>query len=88
MAEVQIKVEIQDGSGNMQKRAVLAVPEDITRSELVSALVTRYPSLKNERISVLVDWPEDKPASERMVTDDALVIVRPRSSGVRFLAEE
>lgn len=88
MSEVQIKIEIQDDRGGIQKRAVLAVPEDITRDELLGALAGRYSPLVNDRSSVLVDWPANKPATGRIVTDGALVVVRPRSSGVRFIDEE
>jgi hypothetical protein len=88
MAEVQIKVEIQDAVGGMQKRAVLAVPTDITREELVGALAEKYPSLSKERLSVMVEWPENKPATGHLVTEGALVVVKPRSSGVRFIGEE
>lgn len=87
MTEVQIKVEIQDSNGSTQKRASLAVPEDITREELVSALTKKYPELGRDRLSVMVEWPEGKPATNKLVTDGALVVVKPRSSGVRFLEE-
>ena len=85
MSEVQIKVEIQDTNGSTQKRAALAVPDDITREELVSALTKRYPELAKDRLSVLVEWAEGKPATGKLVADGALVVVKPRSSGVRFL---
>lgn len=88
MAEVQIMVEIQNANGVAQARAALAVPDDITREELMSALVQKYSSLSNERLSVMVEWPDSKPATGRLITEGAYVIVRPRSTGVRFLGEE
>lgn len=88
MAEVQIKVEIQDASGSTQTKAALAVPEDITREELISALTKKYSHLANERLSVMVEWPEKRAATGKLVTEGALVVVKPRSSGVRFLGEE
>lgn len=88
MDEVQIKVELQDASGSSRVRAALAVPADITREELVGALTRKYPFLSNERLSVMVEWPENRPATGNLVTEGAFVVVRPRSSGVRFLGEE
>lgn len=88
MADVQIKVEVQNSSGNVQKRATLAVPDDITKGELLSALADRYSKLVDARSSILVEWPANTSASGRFITNGALVIVRPRSSGVRFLDEE
>ena len=88
MGEVQIKIEVQDGNGQVKKRAALAVPEDITREELLGAVSSKYSSIVDKRSSLLIDWSTGKPASTRLVTDGTLVIVRPRSSGVRWLDEE
>ena len=88
MSDVQIKIEIQDSGSSVKKRATLSVPEDITQKELLNALTNRYKALVTERSSVLVEWPSSKAATGRLVTDGALVIIRPRSLGVRFLDED
>ena len=88
MAEVKIKVEIQDTNGSLRTRAVLAVPDDITRDELVGALKQQYPDLAKDKLAISVDWHDNKPATGKFLAEGDLVFVKPRSSGVRFLGEE
>ena len=87
--DVQIKIEIQNAKGGVEKRLTVEVPEDITRNELIDGIRDALPSnISEKQFSVLVDLPDGKPITGRLVTEGALVIVRPRSSGLRIIKEE
>jgi hypothetical protein len=87
--DVQIKIEIQNSKGGIEKRLTVEVPEDITRSELIDGIRGSLPSgLSDKQFSVLIDLPEGRPITGSIVSEGAIVIVRPRSSGLRIIKEE
>lgn len=86
--EVQIRVEIQDTSGKTEKRLRIGVPEDITQGELISGLREHYPNVIPARVSVYVEFPDNRPSTGNLITEGALIIIRPRSSGIRVIDEE
>lgn len=78
--EVKITVEIQDESGQVQKKVIIGVPDDISKNELVKWTRENYSSLvRDSNLSVLVDW-DNQSASGNLLTNGSRVIIRPRST--------
>ena len=91
MAEINIKVEIQDASGKIQKRVTLAVSDSITKADLSAGLKSHYGELLgDDKFDILIDPPDNRPLMGKLVTDGARVIARPRSSSsiFRVVSEE
>ncbi|MCX6064949.1 MAG: hypothetical protein NT121_04245 [Chloroflexi bacterium] len=91
MAEARITIEIQDAKGIVQKTAVIAVPEDISRNEIVNWAREKYPhALKDPNLSVFVDWDENQPGSGKLVSEGSRVVIKPRStlSSIRVIEEK
>ncbi|MFZ5904109.1 MAG: hypothetical protein ACOYZ8_11235 [Chloroflexota bacterium] len=85
MAEVQIKVEIQDGNGSIRKRVTLAVPDTITKSELAAGIKSHFGEVVGEeKLEILVDAPENRPLATKLFVDGARIIVRPKPSASFF----
>ncbi|HAW52079.1 MAG TPA: hypothetical protein DCX54_07110 [Flavobacteriales bacterium] len=85
MAEVNIKVEIQDASGKIRKRVTLAVSDSITKSDLSAGLKSHFSDiLGDDKLDILVDPPDNRPLMGKLVSDGARVIARPRSSSSIF----
>ena len=85
MAEVQIKVEIQDVEGSVRKRVTLAVSPDITRSELIKGLKSQFGDiLGKKKLDIFIAPQKDGPLLGKLVSEGALVIVRPKSPASIF----
>jgi hypothetical protein len=84
MAELQVRVEIQDADGKVQKRLTVAVPDDIRRDEFISGLRSRIPAnMQNDQLDIYAQWTQ----ANTLLTNNSLVIIKPRSTEMRILEE-
>lgn len=85
MAEVQIKLEIQDEKGSAVKRVTIAVSESITKAQLTAGIKSNFGDLfKSEDIEVLFDIPDNHPILGKTIAEGTRVIARPKSSASFF----
>lgn len=85
MAEVQIKLEIQDEKGSILKRVTIAVTENITKAQLIAGIKSNFGNLINsDDIEIFIDVPDDRPLLGKSVAEGSRVIVRPKSSASYF----
>ena len=85
MAEIRIKVEIQDANGNIRKRVTLGVSENITRSELSQGIKSHFGDIvKDDKLEILIEPSENGHITGKLVEEGGRVIVRPRPSASLF----